>query len=51
MSDTDSAVLPYPLPNHQVGVELGQMKLEHEITEGIFIIKKFYSIKNSKVNL
>ena len=48
MSDTDSAVLPKPLPNHQVGVELGQMKLEHEITEGIFIRKKFYSIKNPK---
>jgi hypothetical protein len=27
MSDTDSAVLPYPLPNHLVGGGLGQIKL------------------------
>jgi len=42
MSYTDSVVLPYPLPDHLVGRELGQMKLEHEIKEGIFIRKKFY---------
>src|SRR5258708_37373976 len=47
MSDTDSAVLPYPLPQHLVGKEIGQMKLEQEITEGIFIKKKLYYIKNS----
>jgi len=44
MSDTDSVVLPYPLPGHLVGNELGQMKLEHEIKIGIFIRKKFYYI-------
>jgi len=47
MSDTDSAVLPYPLPQHLVGKEIGQMKLEQVITEGIFIKKKLYYIKNS----
>ena len=48
MSDTDSAVLPKPLSSHLVGGELGQMKLEQEIAEGIFIRKKLYAIKNSK---
>jgi len=48
MSDTDSAVLPYPLPNKLVGKGLGQMKLEQEISKGIFIRKKLYYIKNSK---
>jgi hypothetical protein len=47
MSDTDSAVLPHPLPDHLIGGELGQMKLENVITEGIFLKKKFYYIKNS----
>ena len=47
MSDTDSAILPKPLPKNLVGAELGQMKLEHKITEGIFIRKKLYTIKNS----
>jgi hypothetical protein len=45
MSDTDSIVLPYPLPNHLIGNELGQMKLEHIIKQGIFIRKKFYESK------
>lgn len=40
MSDTDSVVLPKRLDNKHVGRELGQMKLEHVITEGIFIRKK-----------
>ena len=44
MSDTDSAVLPYPLPDHLVGRELGQMKLENIIKEGVFIRKKLYCI-------
>lgn len=47
MSDTDSAVLPYPLPNKLLGGGLGQMKLEHEIVEGIFIRKKLYCILNT----
>ena len=47
MSDTDSAVLPCPLPDHLVGKELGQMKLECIIKKGIFIKKKFYYILTS----
>jgi len=47
MSDTDSVVLTHPLPEHLVGVELGQLKLEHQIEEGIFIKKKFYYIRDS----
>ena len=47
MSDTDSVVLNYPLPDNLVGNELGQMKLEHEVKEGIFIRKKLYCILNS----
>jgi len=46
MSDTDSAVLSKPLPNHLVGGELGQMKLEQQIKQGIFIRKKLYFILN-----
>jgi len=48
MSDTDSAVLSKPLPDHLVGKELGQMKLEQEISKGIFIKKKLYYLLNSK---
>ncbi len=46
MSDTDSAVLPYSLPNNLVGEDLGQMKLVHKINKGIFIKKKLYCIEN-----
>ena len=47
MSDTDSAILPKPLPNHLVSKELGKMKLENKINKGIFIRKKLYCILNS----
>ena len=47
MSDTDSAVLPYSLPDHLVGKELGKMKLVHKIKKGIFIKKKLYYILTS----
>lgn len=47
MSDTDSSLLPYPLPNHLVGKGLGQMKLETVINEGLLIRKKLYCILNS----
>ena len=47
MSDTDSAVLPYPLPDHLVGKGIGQMKLVHKINSGIFIRKKLYAIIDS----
>jgi len=45
-SDTDSVVLPNPLPSIYIGKNLGQMKLEHEILDGIFIRKKLYAIKD-----
>jgi hypothetical protein len=48
MSDTDSAVLPYPLPDHLVGNGLGQMKLVNVIKKGIFIKKKTYYILTSE---
>src|SRR5258706_766872 len=44
MSDTDSAILQYPLPNYLIGGELGQMKLVCKIKHGIFIKKKIYCI-------
>jgi len=47
MSDTDSAVLPYPLPLNLVGKGLGQMKLVSKINEGILIRKKLYCIIDS----
>jgi len=50
MSDTDSAVLPYPLPSNLVGKGLGEMKLVHQIKEGIFIKKKLYCIIDSEGN-
>ncbi len=47
MSDTDSVVLTKPLPEYLVGDGLGQMKLEHEIKNGIFIRKNLYYLLNS----
>ena len=47
MSDTDSVVLSKKLSPLLIGKELGQMKLEHEIEEGIFIRKKLYALKNN----
>lgn len=45
-SDTDSVFLPKPLSTDHVGNELGKMKLENIIKEGIFIGKKLYAYKN-----
>jgi len=49
-SDTDSVVLTKPLPFNCIGNELGQMKLEHEIKQGIFIRKKLYAIIDNMGN-
>ena len=49
-SDTDSVVLTKPLQFNTIGKELGQMKLEHEIKQGIFIRKKLYAIIDNKGN-
>jgi hypothetical protein len=48
MSDTDSVVLTKPLHNKHIGGELGLLKLEQIIKEGIFLRKKLYYIKNFK---
>ena len=47
MSYTDSAVLPYSLPDNLVNSDLGQMKLVSKIKHGIFIKKKLYCILDS----
>ncbi len=51
MSDTDSAVLPYPLPDHLVGDNLGKMRLIYKVNSGIFIKKKLYCILDENNNL
>jgi hypothetical protein len=43
-SDTDSLVLDCPLPDHMVGDQLGQFKLEHMVSEGIFLAPKVYGL-------
>jgi hypothetical protein len=43
-SDTDSLVLDTPLPDSMVGDQLGQVKLEYKIKEGIFLAPKTYSL-------
>ena len=43
-SDTDCAVLNTLLPAELVGPGLGQMKLEHVITKGIFLAPKVYAL-------
>lgn len=42
--DTDSIVVQNPLPAAVVGKELGQMKLEYTIRQGVFAGPKLYSI-------
>jgi hypothetical protein len=45
-SDTDSATLDKPLDDKYISSnELGKMKLEYIINEGIYISPKFYGIK------
>jgi len=46
-TDTDSVVLPYKLPENFIGLNLGQMKLEYQIEEGIFIRKKLYALRTN----
>ena len=45
MSDTDSVVLSKELPSNIIGTDIGKIKLEHRIEEGIFIRKKLYALK------
>lgn len=44
-SDTDSIFLDVPLPDSDVGKELGKMKLEYKIDEAVFIAPKVYALK------
>jgi len=41
-SDTDSIVTNKPLPSDKVGKEIGLMKLENTLKEGIFLAPKVY---------
>jgi len=50
-SDTDSAVLTHKLPDHWVGSEIGKMKLEHNIKDGVFARKKLYAFFNDEDKL
>ncbi|KIM70994.1 hypothetical protein PILCRDRAFT_38676, partial [Piloderma croceum F 1598] len=50
-SDTDSVILEKELSDIFVGKEIGNMKLEHKIKQGVFPRKKLYAIidNNDKV--
>jgi hypothetical protein len=43
--------MKHKLPDDKVGKNIGQMKLEHEIIQGVFPRKKLYAIKNSNNKL
>lgn len=45
-SDTDSLVLTCKLPEEEVGVKLGEFKLEAEVEEGVFLAPKAYAYKD-----
>jgi len=42
-TDTDSIFIDRPLPDHMVGKELGQMKLEYVFTDCVFLGAKIYA--------
>ena len=43
-TDTDSAILGSPLPEDEISMELGKLKLEHFVKEGIFLAPKSYGL-------
>jgi hypothetical protein len=43
-SDTDSAVIDRPLPDHMVGGALGQLKLEYIADKAVFLAPKVYGL-------
>jgi DNA polymerase elongation subunit (family B) len=48
-SDTDSLVVNGPLPSHLLdNAELGKLKLEHQIREGIFVMPKVYYLETTE---
>ncbi len=44
--DTDSIVTDVQLDDKYIGTDIGQMKLEAELLQGIFLLPKVYAIKN-----
>jgi hypothetical protein len=46
-SNTDSIILRKTLPDKLIGKELGQFKLEHEFTQGVFVRPKLYCYYDS----
>ena len=49
-SDTDNIVINKPLPEHMIGKELGQMKLEHTIKKAVFLAPKVYGLVEENGN-
>ena len=48
-TDTDSAVLGSPLPEDEISsTELGKLKIEHFVKQGIFLAPKTYSLKTEE---
>nr|QWO71449.1 DNA polymerase [Lyophyllum shimeji] len=45
--DTDSIIMSKPIDDKYIGLNLGQFKLEHIITEGLYHSKKFYFIRTN----
>lgn len=43
--DTDSLVVDQPLPSKYIGSKIGQLKLEYNVKEGIFITNKIYCLE------
>ena len=46
-TDTDSLICSEKLPSRLVGNQLGQMKLEHIIKDGVFLAPKVYGFITS----
>ncbi len=44
-SDTDSVVLQHPQPENEMGKEIGKIKLEHVVDEGLFQGPKVYGLR------
>lgn len=49
-SDTDNIVINKPLPDEIIGNNLGQVKLEHTITKGVFLAPKVYGLIETNGN-
>ena len=49
-TDTDSIVTNIELSDNYVGPNLGQFKLEHEISQAVFLAPKVYAFIDSKTS-